>query len=838
MPLMKIFSLIFFSIFYVFNVEGSETVGGCLFSLPTVITEQNNWLEKCPLAIAASGSTVELEKKYRNNLNEKLAKSIAAQTKQILEDLGASSEFYEQSSESFLMEKESSVGKSCKFGFIAQIEKKGCGNNGLTAEEIEKLKMISNSLAGNKDSNSLLDSFLHVYAKNKYGNNIDESQKCPLADSAGPLYTQITNASSVELIEQFKLNSNEVKINKYYTAYPQLSMIIDAEKFHPGFKDKFEKYIKAFNPDKDNPKKYFSQFFFDDVNKKILEKGVAHQCEQVRSSISSFVCHSLNNSIPTDSLVSKKLFDGYDINKDFSNQSKLVRVKPGALDLYAYKCFTEGSSKSESNPVIPLAQSGNKDPNFCTGLKAKDDTVDNWYRCFNEGIRPAGITADNSVVDNFCSMYTCKNPAVKNTPSCKAGGPLSSVDLEMLKLKDDTIASQIAYMLSLENHAKKKERYQSLPETSLANESYGTSEIKKQLSDFDLNAFGAEAVMKFQNIPSTEIAISQVNQEMKEKGIAPLSTEQFQKIVNRETEPAYNDESNVFPTTTSSLSEVASTPFIGNNVESRIENPKSSTNSMPESTSAKDRTNYNDSNTNNDKMTKNLSDTEQMIKDLKEIMKPSPAATETPASTQVTSKNANADNALNSWAQSLRNKESALNERESLANLRDSDYWRRESDLRSRENQLSNRLSDSRGDTGNKKLDDLKAQSENRFPAAGNGNGNKEDSKALRLKQDQVDMNVTSSGLIVTPEKLDKLEKKDLTNYGVNIEEPFVISVRMHGKLIHVRVAKVSMKGKIFLAPRLNEDNKEIKEVIMKSPLFKEFRYYFEKEQSSYFPVK
>jgi hypothetical protein len=371
-------------------------------------------------------------------------------------------------------------------------------------------------------------------------------------------------------------------------------------------------------------------------------------------------------------------------------------------------------------------------------------------------------------------------------------------------------------MLSLENHAKKKERYQSLPETSLANESYGTSEIKKQLSDFDLNAFGAEAVMKFQNIPSTEIAISQVNQEMKEKGIAPLSTEQFQKIVNRETEPAYNDESNVFPTTTSSLSEVASTPFIGNNVESRIENPKSSTNSMPESTSAKDRTNYNDSNTNNDKMTKNLSDTEQMIKDLKEIMKPSPAATETPASTQVTSKNANADNALNSWAQSLRNKESALNERESLANLRDSDYWRRESDLRSRENQLSNRLSDSRGDTGNKKLDDLKAQSENRFPAAGNGNGNKEDSKALRLKQDQVDM----------------------TNYGVNIEEPFVISVRMHGKLIHVRVAKVSMKGKIFLAPRLNEDNKEIKEVIMKSPLFKEFRYYFEKEQSSYFPVK
>ena len=82
------------------------------------------------------------------------------------------------------------------------------------------------------------------------------------------------------------------------------------------------------------------------------------------------------------------------------------------------------------------------------------------------------------------------------------------------------------------------------------------------------------------------------------------------------------------------------------------------------------------------------------------------------------------------------------------------------------------------------------------------------------------------------------MQKKDLTKYGVNVEEPFVISVRLKGKLIHVRVAKVSVKGKTFLAPRLNEDNEEIKEAVLKSPLFKEFRYYFEKEHSTYFPVK
>lgn len=100
------------------------------------------------------------------------------------------------------------------------------------------------------------------------------------------------------------------------------------------------------------------------------------------------------------------------------------------------------------------------------------------------------------------------------------------------------------------------------------------------------------------------------------------------------------------------------------------------------------------------------------------------------------------------------------------------------------------------------------------------------------------EVSASSSGLIVTPEKLDQLDKIDLKNYGVNIEEPFIISIRMNGKLIHVRVAKVAMQGKTFLAPRLNDDNAEVKAAVLKSPLFKEFRYFYEKEHSSFFPVK
>jgi hypothetical protein len=77
-----------------------------------------------------------------------------------------------------------------------------------------------------------------------------------------------------------------------------------------------------------------------------------------------------------------------------------------------------------------------------------------------------------------------------------------------------------------------------------------------------------------------------------------------------------------------------------------------------------------------------------------------------------------------------------------------------------------------------------------------------------------------------------------LKNYGVDVEEPFIISIRMKGKLIHVRVAKVKMNNKTFLAPSLDEDNKEVTEVILKSPIFKEFRYYYDKKNASYFPVK
>jgi hypothetical protein len=41
-------------------------------------------------------------------------------------------------------------------------------------------------------------------------------------------------------------------------------------------------------------------------------------------------------------------------------------------------------------------------------------------------------------------------------------------------------------------------------------------------------------------------------------------------------------------------------------------------------------------------------------------------------------------------------------------------------------------------------------------------------------------------------------------------------------------VAKITSKGKTFLAPSLNEDNKEIKAVVLKSPVFKDFRDYYQ----------
>ena len=179
----------------------------------------------------------------------------------------------------------------------------------------------------------------------------------------------------------------------------------------------------------------------------------------------------------------------------------------------------------------------------------------------------------------------------------------------------------------------------------------------------------------------------------------------------------------------------------------------------------------------------------------------------------------------NAWANSIKARESALAAREKMAEVRDIDYWRREQELLDRENAL-------RREALKKGEKDSAGVGAASAVAATAKDSMKAITEARRGLASEV--TATTDSIIVTAEKLSKMKKDDLEKLGVNVEEPFLISVRLNGKLIHVRVAKANVKGKNFLVPALNKNNEEVKEAILKSPIFKEFRYFSSKEQTTY----
>jgi len=85
----------------------------------------------------------------------------------------------------------------------------------------------------------------------------------------------------------------------------------------------------------------------------------------------------------------------------------------------------------------------------------------------------------------------------------------------------------------------------------------------------------------------------------------------------------------------------------------------------------------------------------------------------------------------------------------------------------------------------------------------------------------------SGDGVIVTTDKLKTLKEDELQKLGVDIEQSFVIAIKVKEgnseKLVNVPVIRHTSKGKSYLIPRYEGKNDEIMKAIEKSPLFKDF---------------
>ncbi len=824
---MKNISTLFFLLLI---LTSFEALADCPFVSSLTLDKGNESLLGCDAAKIALKADPKAEADYRRNLNKKLADLIATQTKQIMQELGASSDFYEQNSESFLMGSSSSVSKSCKFDFIKNLESNGCNPQSSPAEkeaEKEKLKMIADSLGedDNYKPKSLMEGMLHVYGTNKYGHGFDRegnTNQCPLKGNANPLNSQITEVTARLVIEEFFKNDNAPNMSKIYEKYPQLSMIKEGEKFSPGFQEKFEKYIRSFDPTKDKAKTYFSKFFFNNENKEALSKGVSHRCEQVRSSLSSFVCHPLKQVAAIDPVTSKKLFNGYNPKKEFQDQKDDVRNNPDSYKTFAFLC----EAKSSTSQVSSEFGSNSSPVADCLKLKTQDDTIDNWYRCFNEGVKKEGLIADKSIVENFCQRYSCKSPDVLNAKSCKTGGPLTSEDLQALNLKDDTILSEISYMQTLEKHSQIKSQYLATKNSSSQNTGNNSKESRLNLSDFDLNAFGSDAVMKFSGIPETKATVTIVQQEMKDKGIAPSTPEQIRQVINREAPTTFatqnvNPQNNYVQATPVNYAQNTSYSAVSENMHS----PKQ----VKPREKVKTQTDFAD---NFKSQTDSNEAAEKARAALDEFAKSLATTKREALANSISDRNAMGSN----YPQSTQYKNLAETDKQSLRNWENrlSDW---QEQLRRREWEDSIRRSKASSSEENSEVVAKEKATNAATAAASANNALLNNHVATNLPDDfKLSKNKNSAGIKVgedstatlSAEALAKLQEEQLKKAGLDLKRSFTIKVFYKAKMyfLPVQVVPFGESGKNILFPIYDESNAELKELTQKSPVFEDYRRY------------
>jgi hypothetical protein len=822
------------------TVLAADLAGACQNAQAVILDEKSEGLSECQKAVIGVKADPNYEKKFRSKLNEKLSKIVALQTKQAMEDLSLSSMFYEQQDQPFLLSDE--MKSSCRFDFIAQIEKNGCDGKSITNEEKENLKLVAESLNENKNqSSSLMDSLIHVYGESKYGHGFDEthSNQCPLNGNASTLNAQITTFSALAIIENVTSNLKAMTAADYQK-YPQIAMINEASKFDPTIKEKFEKYLKGFNK-KDDPKEFLIKFFLNKENSKILGKGVARRCAQVRSSISSFVCHPLSKFTTENAFVSSKLLNGFDPSLSYSDQDDDVKNDDKdklAFTAYALSCEEKASTLKNNFNLKTTSTEKNKTSieADCLNLQANDYALDNMFNCFSEGIHPerSKVSLDETV-KRFCDRFMCKSADVINLNSCKAGGPLTSVDLAQLDSKNAENQKAVSFLQNFERQTLIKNNFLADSKNQSTENKTTEDKAKRSLSEFDMNAFGAEGVTKLTGLPANTQTIAMVSQEMKDKGIQPSTPEEVQKIVNR-----------------SSFENAVAAGERGGNQNNENYAPVVAANTTYQTTNnnhyapiesretVKEKTKTNTPFIGGSDKAETNAETEQMMKDLKTLMDESKKTNDSKNSSSAKAiestpaKEAGKsayDNELRSWASSLASRDSDLRTRENLANMRDAEYWKKYDELRRKESDLAERAAEEKKSRQPASVDAKAAAPRSSITQSMN------EVKAAKAKLDQ-DLSATPAGLTVTAERLEKLNKEDLKENNVNTEEPFVISVRLRSKLIHVRVAKLKDGSHTYLAPYLNEDNMEVKEAILKSPIFKEFRYFLEQKETAYSPVK
>ncbi|MBC7429929.1 MAG: hypothetical protein H7336_15045, partial [Bacteriovorax sp.] len=490
---------LFFTLFIFFSISlyaNSDIDGHCQAKL-RIMDFKSLDIQNCKMAQALV-NTPEVIEYQREKIYRKLSINLAKQVEQNIEELATLDQFYSIKQQDLMMDS-AEVKKECRIDHIKTLESK-CGGSKLNI-----LKSAFNT-KGTSLYTYLAGKFTSVRGKSA-------SNQCPVQDSAAvfKLESQLDNKSALKFINFIK-NDKDSSIRQYaewIDQYPQFKLI--EKNGDKNFKDLFKSYLRNFSGNPKDATEYITKFFFKNENQKILANGLASQCKKITQNVESFLCNGLDQLGSLDPKASDELF-ALDLKVNLENNWDLPDVSsPEGKTFYAaygFQCIARDNLKKHLPPIT--------------------NSVDQWYNNFNENTRP--IKA-NQKVDNakseFCSTYNCSSKELTDLPSCKNGGPISSVDLRIkYKCPDSAECSvdALKYISFIEATEKERPAFLKLVGNSASDNSDNALSGQNKntpYSTFAENFLGVEGTLIAEGKKVTPLTIAEKSNEFKERKLDP-----------------------------------------------------------------------------------------------------------------------------------------------------------------------------------------------------------------------------------------------------------------------------------------------------------------------------
>lgn len=825
-------NIIIYSIFFIISFTSVlQAEVPCLKILNNKETNLEEVIKHCNMQKVLASDPI-VKKDHRSKIHLKLAEKLATQITQTSEELAILTNFFEMNGK-ILGQNSQEINNKCKLEKINETIK--CKNNNNNSTYETKLSSLKSFLPSNKHTQFHKDQSLYGLVAGKFStdlgvSNLNNDNQCPLDEKSGAFLIkgQLDEMSSSEIVKNLNttaLNSND----EIFKDYAQLKLINESQ--DPELKKIFKEYIKNIPKDA-NAKKYISDFFLNPSFQPKLTNLIANKCEKTLSNIKTFMCEELDELASLDNSTSAKLFNKLSTKKPLEDQYTLDIKDPEILTAYGMQCLAKEKNLTSVDTL------NNK------------LSLDKWFSDFTTDTRP--VTSDvinQQDVKLFCSMYNCKSDQVSKTSFCSKGGPLSSKQLDTIfkcgnSPKGENCNFQIhKYIDLLESIENIKNNALGITnEIKIQNDKSDSKEIsKRRLPVFAENFLGAEGTLKVLGVEVTPKIIAEkrldIENKNKETTNTSLSISQ-NKIESKstQTQNTNNDEAATQVSAIHTADRIASAPTYARAIAPTPKSAVNSNNYKVQPTPA--------ASTESTRLRREMED---MLKDLKSnpnlavansdsgtsdtnsATSPSDSSsTKKQASGSTTIKSRAEEERLERYAKQLDQRERDLNDyKDKLDNQA---YSRTVSDD-SNESQKS--LLPKSGIAGTSASSDT-AGSNSTSSGSSSSGSNGSSSLKLSAANPKAEQKTNTAAIIqsgketstLSVEELTTLSSDNLQNLGIDSTKPFTLRVNFKAKTYEVPVKTLLYKGRNILGPVIDPKNIDLKDMLLKSPLFRPFQEY------------